>query len=1317
MVDLDFKSFSTRSFERFAQALAFHVLGDGTLIFGDGPDGGREASYEGVLNYPSDVSPWAGYVVMQAKFLQIPREPRQDASWLSSQLTEELNKFIRKESALRKPEYYILVTNARLSPVPEGSRGKGGLEKIDSIFRGFQNQLGLKDWRVWHLDQLNAMLANADALRRSYAAWLCSSDVISSLMAAVDTNRYVFCDAIYRYLARELRNHRPVRLQQAGHGGDPRTMIEDVFTDLPFSSPGEAEVAKTARHLLAHLLERSREKLDGSSLPNPHAQNTGRPERVLLLGGPGQGKSTVTQFLTQIFRANMLATDRKEQVSAEIKPIIDATLNKASAMGLAVAVPRRFPLRVDLPKFADWLFRDDVKIIRKSMIDYVVEEVNRVAGSNVSADDMRKWLREYPSVLVLDGLDEVPASANRATVIHAINDYWDDVVGSDVLMVVTTRPQGYSDELDPNFYSKLEMKRLNAGEAIACAEKLALDRIADGDQRERVLMRMREASKNKTTARLMISPLQVAIMLALIDQRGDAPTDRWNLFDKYFTVVQEREQNKFGAVGDAVKKWALHINSVHYRAGFLLHVEAEKQGNSEAYLSKKEFATLIRDQLADEGYEGDELVRNAAELISVSTERLILLVQGVEDRFSFEVRSLQEFMAAAYLMSGSEAIVQSRLRTIASRTHWLHVFQIAASKCFAVASSGHYRDTIVTLCTELDIVGEPIDQLLRTGSRLALALLDDGLAHDQPKYHRLLISIALGVVRAGPAVLPESLPAQLKFESERWVDTIRQFLRANVNVTENGAWRLLFRSLAQEQGWAAQLLAEVWPDDKAKTLDMITRRLDFRPDSHMHYRMRVAIEASPPLQVQALLRNASYSDNGDWSPFIIRNMPCLELLLETSTAGLDQRIKVFLGGERLPLELRICLLSLGAEQRKTYADLPETEEWEPLRAVREFHAEPSAAALAALLDLAVKRGWLDLFRGISSKLPWPLASLVRAGRSDDDVKSLISGVRSGAFGDTEDWLAAERRWGEQGITERDLAVSSCGLFFDHRIAELGFPPGNISISHGYKDNRWIDKFLAFTRNSVGVARLWLISCARFTLSIYPAPTLFTEETARQLLFEVDNGMWLHPRVLLGFSPEMLGAPEFLDRLHVLGEAGMISFCDGAPVLMPESTVSVLLDALESRPGLLILIVNFFVADDQTRHISEIPSRIIDQFARSENDTVACYSRVSKLMAGRGDRNLARTILEYSNQDDGIELLKKFLLNIKYAREARAASDLMAEAVMIEPRLDFSSLVLVIYAIANGRLSDIHNDKNWQSLQLGEKMFAQIQTRRVDNHPA
>jgi hypothetical protein len=125
-------------------------------------------------------------------------------------------------------------------------------------------------------------------------------------------------------------------------------------------------------------------------------------------------------------------------------------------------------------------------------------------------------LAAYPWALVLDGLDEVPASANRGEVIDSINDLLVDLSdeNADILILATTRPQGYKGDLRAQIFEHLYLTPLSLPRAMRCARRFAAAHMAEEEQ-ERVITELSAASENDATARLMRSPLQVTILATL----------------------------------------------------------------------------------------------------------------------------------------------------------------------------------------------------------------------------------------------------------------------------------------------------------------------------------------------------------------------------------------------------------------------------------------------------------------------------------------------------------------------------------------------------------------------------------------------------------------------------------------------------------------------------------------------------------------------------------------------------------------------------------------------------------------------------------
>jgi len=133
MPDYNLSGLSSGSFEQLIQAIAVKAIGPGTVIFGAGPDGAREATFEGKMDYPSVAQPWTGYLVVQAKFLQRPLGTAKDGSWVLRELEAELRKFADKKRNLRCPEYYIFCTNVVLSAVHTA----GTHDRADELFKKY----------------------------------------------------------------------------------------------------------------------------------------------------------------------------------------------------------------------------------------------------------------------------------------------------------------------------------------------------------------------------------------------------------------------------------------------------------------------------------------------------------------------------------------------------------------------------------------------------------------------------------------------------------------------------------------------------------------------------------------------------------------------------------------------------------------------------------------------------------------------------------------------------------------------------------------------------------------------------------------------------------------------------------------------------------------------------------------------------------------------------------------------------------------------------------------------------------------------------
>jgi len=396
----------------------------------------------------------------------------------------------------------------------------------------------------------------------------------------------------------------------------------------------------------------------------------------VIIGGPGQGKSTLGQLLCQTYRVGLL-TDRPERslgpLAAEVLRSLRSQLDR---LGIPIPSCYRWPVQVRLSEYGDAIAGgEDI-----SMLRFLAGQLSRHEPGLVTASGLRSWLRHYPWLLVLDGLDEVAAPTVREALLQHINDFLTEAAAADadMLVVATTRPQGYAEEFAPAHYDHLELLPLSRRQAIEYARRLAAVRHgSDPDTERQVVARITKAAEEPITAWLMRSPLQVTIMSILLERQVRAPQDRHSLFDAYYQTIYEREIAKSRAIADLLEQQRSNVNWLHDQVGLLLQRRAEHAGDAEALLPNQELHDLAMRRLRDQGYADNLAERLAVGLVKAATDRLVLLVPKAQGAVGFEVRSLQEFMAARALVAGDDAVVLQRLELLAPAAHWRNTWLLA----------------------------------------------------------------------------------------------------------------------------------------------------------------------------------------------------------------------------------------------------------------------------------------------------------------------------------------------------------------------------------------------------------------------------------------------------------------------------------------------------------------------------------------------------------------------------------------------------------------------------------------------------------------
>ena len=1051
MIDYNLHGLSTRSFEQMIQALALQEIGPSVTIFGDGPDGGREATYEGSMD---NVQGCQGknniYCVIQAKFKQKSVAYSTGTKWVLDELKKEMEKFSDPNKNLRKPEVYIFATNLPLSSVHE----TGGKDKTTTLMQEFKKQLPIKQFIIWDQDQICRMLDNHREIRHTFGAWITPGDVLAAMLDWIEDHkqRTDFGSIVTDFLANGLHRDLNVRLSQAGSVGDKKTRLAQVFVDLPAFKEQSAKPPKENKPLppgvLQKLLEIGNQNLTlptQNSVDEEKTQNS-EPGRVVLIGGPGQGKSTIGQFLEQIYRAALLK-EKKASLLSEEKEELISFLEHCESENINLPLARRFPLRIELKEFA----RELANHPDQTLLGYLEKQITKLTDHYIHSNNLGRWLQEYPWVVIFDGLDEVPASSNRDQVLEVIRRFRRLALKTqaDIFMIATTRPQGYNNDLYSSIFQHLYLAPLSTNRAFHYGKKLIEVRY---DERKEILIeRLEQAVKNEATRRLMESPLQVTILTALLDKTGSPPRQRWRLFSDYYRTIYQRELEKGTEVSDLLRDHEKNMDAIHHQVGLILQVMSEQSGETDALLTPETMTHIVKAQLEKTGQTGKELERLLNQILKAAMERLVFLVNMGKDRIGFELRSLQEFMAAEALMSGQDKLVGKRLEVIAPHSHWRNVFLFAAGHCYA--NRDYLLDDVIDrLCRHLDENSDSAYITIKTGSRLALDLLVDGSSLSEPNYHKSLARLALRLANLPPENSHDLLATRYDKEISNVYQEVISYNLTNLQPTAQlGTWRIIIGLIRLNIPWAIQVADKYWPTTASELRDIYLAVGDHAMSSWLAKKMVSNLWNTSPYDIMftnsgifdsARILLSKLTTNKEKHQKHIKLIENLTLANSTMH-GIDISIPEV---NNFKFNLVPCQTNSTAWTTILSNANESHSEWSLFLCAARFNANPSAETLAYVLRWLASRleqydSQLIVYRMV---LPWPLATCLDSATSQQELLHLAEAVDSGALGDTHHWLAAENRWKNQNFQEKDFQIMNDMPWpFDDKIEYHGIPTSGL----------------------------------------------------------------------------------------------------------------------------------------------------------------------------------------------------------------------------------------------------------------------------------
>lgn len=720
----DLSKLDSNSFEHMVNFLALKILGNGVTGFAPGADGGRDGFFSGEAPYPSPTDKWSGIWYVQSKFHK-PHLSTNPQKWLIREVQNEIEIFLDPKANRTRPDNWIIATNIE----PSGAAKTGA---FDSIKKKVNDAFGKSvKVEIWGGRRILDFLAADPKVAHYYGHFLTPGNILSAIFEQINDATAQIKDIIDYLIVNQFNEQIYTKLEQAGSSSDSRPKIHQLFIDLPYRLTNKNEFGFILNTLVTsssnnHRISAWNEYGDTWS----EWSRAPRRARVFVLkGGPGQGKSTIGQYFSQIQRAALILAEDAPKVVPTVIQAAKEFKAAAEATGFW-PIQARIPITIELKDFAKWYGNSG-----NGIISYLAEKISLKVEQEVLPGTLKRALGTKSWFVNFDGLDEVPNDV-KDSVASEILRFTNEILPSidaDILTLCTTRPQGYSGQFESLEGANILLSNLPKDIALNCAAAVVKFGRTE-DESENSLKVLTAAMESHQVRELMTTPLQSHIMAVVVRDGGRPPEKRWQLFDNFYQVMKKRESLKDfpdPRISKLLRENEQLLKAIHARLGISLHARAENSDGAETTLNRSEFKKLAEQTTS---ILMDENIEPMVETLMEATMERLVFVNTPEngENVRFDIRQLQEFFAAEFIYSGvAHEELRSRVGTICADSHWREVMHFILSALVVTNRTTELTVAIEVLHSEDEDTDchnlRTFKRKMAAGSLLALRLLNEGI--------------------------------------------------------------------------------------------------------------------------------------------------------------------------------------------------------------------------------------------------------------------------------------------------------------------------------------------------------------------------------------------------------------------------------------------------------------------------------------------------------------------------------------------------------------------------------------------------------------
>lgn len=726
-----FNNLSPVDFQRLINGILIKRFGEGVRLTPlRGADGGSDAETapgNPFFEYQSQSSKELGsesstpgrYLFQVKHHRTIDLRLSDARSQVISDFGRELKKNVLPRIGDEQVNYFFLITNVPAS--------KDSILAVDQKRREL-----LKDHRnlhadVWWQERVVALLDHYPSLWNSFPS-LFAGGKPPFFADLIDKPKTGLSRAIRMALAAQYKRDSVVKFKQIELEKTLTKLFVDLDLDFRYlereewqpllsewshtkarSQDGDDDIHPDRRELRLrwaranYLRRRSRTM---SALGVLLSEGTSATRKIILEGGPGQGKSTITQMMAQIYRNGILGETDLNPDDRWVPP-----------------EKKRLPMRMELRQFAEWLVQHDAGSVEEFLGTVFQKDAG---GSVVSVEDIHNMAENSPVFLIFDGLDEVGSDELRDVVVSKIAECverFESSLHSDLRVVVTTRPPAIAGRREQlGSFRRFPIAPLEQETIESYLERWVSVQVHDDEERDGVRSSFKRRQNETHVKALVKNPMQLSVLLHFIRLKGEAfPDRRAELYRDYFRIVIDRDVEK----SPELRQKREIIEALHQLLGYKIHVLTEAE-QADGTLTRNQLLEIVQQWMKSQGSNP----KTANDIFRLGEERLGLIValrgEGEEARYGYEIQPIREYFAAAYMNEQIQGNAHEVFQSLVYRQYWKEVALFLAG-----LRRPNEKADLITRAKEVD--QNPVSGWRQDGRAIVLQLLQEGV-FSQPRH-------------------------------------------------------------------------------------------------------------------------------------------------------------------------------------------------------------------------------------------------------------------------------------------------------------------------------------------------------------------------------------------------------------------------------------------------------------------------------------------------------------------------------------------------------------------------------------------------------